>query len=218
MRSFVKVFPAVIWVALSVCGCGPQRCAPSLIHPHTPGKLFQESSVDLSFYKPVQERPGQDANIVFAVAASGGGYRAANFATGALLGLEELKNSNSPSRNALSEVDYFSSVSGGGFAVSAYISTLRDYSYFNGSAEGYSFASAVAPTAAKCPCEQKPAAEQKIDPCVRRHLAGVYKDFIGDFLRTLLPWNYLGFDNRNLRFEQAIDDDPLGLPVAQSET
>jgi len=210
MRSFVKVFPAVIWVALSVCGCGPERSTLSLIHPHTPGKLFQESSVDLSYYKPVQERPSQDANIVFAVAASGGGYRAANFATGALLGLEDLKNSNSPSRNALSEVDYFSSVSGGGFAVSAYISTLRDYSYFNGSAEGYSFASAVAPTAAKCPCEQKPPAEQKIDPCVRRHLAGVYKDFIEDFFRTLLPWNYLGFDDRSLRFEQAIDDDPLG--------
>ena len=210
MRSFVKVFPVGLWVVLSVCGCGEERCMPSLIHPHTPGKLFQESSVDLSYYKPVQERPGQDANIVFAVAASGGGYRAANFATGVLLGLEELKNSNSPSRNALSEVDYFSSVSGGGFAVSAYISTLRDYSYFNGSADGYSFASAVAPTTTKCPCEQKPSVEQKIDPCVRRHLAGVYKDFIGDFLRTLLPWNYLGFDNRNLRFEQAIDDDPLG--------
>jgi hypothetical protein len=210
MRSFVKVFPVCLWVALSVCGCGPERCEPSLIHPHQPGKLFQEGSVDLKFYKPVQERPGQDANIVFAVAASGGGYRAANFAAGALLGLEELKKSNLSSQNALSEVDYFSSVSGGGFAVSAYISTLYDYTYFNGSSDGYSFASAVAPTAAKCPCEQKPTAEQKVDPCVRRHLAGLYKDFIGDFLRTLLPWNYLGFDNRNLRFEQAIDDDPLG--------
>ena len=91
MRSFVKVFPVGLWVVLSVCGCGEERCMPSLIHPHTPGKLFQESSVDLSYYKPVQERPGQDANIVFAVAASGGGYRAANFATGVLLGLEELK-------------------------------------------------------------------------------------------------------------------------------
>ena len=210
MRSFVKVFPACLWVALSVCGCGPERCSPSLIHPHQPDKPFQECSVDLSFYKPVQERAGQDANIVLAVATSGGGYRAANFAAGALLGLEELKNSNSSSGNALSEVDYFSSVSGGGFAVSAYISTLHDYSYFNGSAEGYSFASAVAPTDAKCPCEHKPPAEQKIDPCVRRHLAGVYKDFIGDFLRTLVPWNQLGFDDRSMRFEQAIDDDALG--------
>jgi hypothetical protein len=210
MRSFLKVFPAIVWVTLTVCGCGPERCHPSLIHPHEPGKPFQECSIDLSFYKPVQERPGQDANIVFAVAASGGGYRAANFAAGALLGLEELKKSDSSPGNALTEVDYFSSVSGGGFAVSAYISTLRDYSHFNGSANGYSFASAVAPTAAKCPCERKPTAQQKIDPCVRRHLAGVYKDFIGDFFRTLLPWNYLGFDDRNQRFEQAIDDDPLG--------
>jgi hypothetical protein len=211
MRSFVKVFPIALALALSVCGCGPQRCAPSLIHPHQPGKPFQECSVDLNFYKPVQTRPGQDANIVFAVAASGGGYRAANFAAGALLGLEELKNADLPSRNALSEVDYFSSVSGGGFAVSAYISTLRDYNYFNGPADGYSFAAAISPTPAKCPCEQKQAAKQQIDPCVRRHLAGVYKDFIGDFFQTLLPWNHLGFDDRNLRFEQAIDDDALGF-------
>ena len=210
MRSFIKLFAGGLWVALAMAGCGPERCAPSLIHPHQPGRLFQEGSIDLSFYKPVQERPGQDANIVFAVAASGGGYRAANFATGAMLGLEGLKKSNSSCGNALSEVDYFSSVSGGGFAVSAYISTLRDYSYFNGSGDGYSFASAVEPTAVKCPCKQKPTAEQKIDPCVRRHLAGVYKDFIADFLRTLLPWNYLGFDDRSQRFEQAIDDDPLG--------
>jgi hypothetical protein len=39
----------------------------------------------------------------------------------------------------------------------------------------------------------------------------VYKNFIEDFFHTLLPWNHLGFDNRSLRFEQAIDDDQLGF-------
>jgi hypothetical protein len=210
MRSFLKAISAIIWLSLFAAGCSPARYEPSLIHPYKPGKSFQESSVDLAFYKSVQERPGQDPNIVFAVAASGGGYRAANFATGALLGLEELKDSNLPSRNVLSEVDYFSSVSGGGFAVSAYISTLSDYHRFTGSTAGYSFADAIAPTDAKCPCDGKPAIEQKTDPCARKHLLGLYNDFIGDFLRTLLPWNHLGFDRRNLRFEQAIDDDALG--------
>jgi len=209
MRSFVKIFPAIIWIALSVCGCGPERWAPSLIHPHTPGMPFQECSVDLSFYKPVQQRPGQDPNIVLVVAASGGGYRAANFSAGVLLGLEEIKNSQNSS-NVLTEVDYFSSVSGGGFAVGAYISTLRDYTRFNGSAEGFSFAEAMSQSAEKCPCKQKPPAEELSDPCVRKHLQGLYRDFISDFLRTLLPWNYLGFNKRNLRFEQAIDDDALG--------
>jgi hypothetical protein len=209
MRTFVKFFPAIIWVVVSVCGCGPERYAPSLLHPHRQGKPFQECSVDLSFYKPVQQRPGQDPNIVLVVAASGGGYRAANFTAGALLGLEEIKNLQSSS-NVLTEVDYFSSVSGGGFAVGAYISTLRDYNRFNGTTEGYSFAEAMAPTGEKCPCTRKPPAEQQIDPCVRKHLQGLYRDFIKDFLRTLLPWNYLDFNKRNLRFEEAIDDDTLG--------
>lgn len=209
MRSFVKVFAAIIWIALSVYGCGPKRYAPSLIHPHRAGKPFQECSVDLSFYKPVQQRPDQDPNIVLVVAASGGGYRAANFTAGALLGLEEIKNPQSSS-NVLTEVDYFSSVSGGGFAVGAYITTLRDYTRFNGSTGGFSFADAMAETDAKCPCTGRPPAEQQIDPCVRQHLQGLYNDFIKDFLRTLLPWSYLGFNKRNLRFEQAIDDDTLG--------
>jgi hypothetical protein len=91
MRSFVKVFPAIIWIVINICGCAPQRCSPSLIHPHQDGKPFQECAVDLSFYKQVQQRSGQDANIVFVVAVSGGGFRASNFATGAMLGLEELK-------------------------------------------------------------------------------------------------------------------------------
>jgi hypothetical protein len=210
MRLFLMVVSVITWLSLFVAGCSPARYVPSLIHPYKPGKSFQECSVDLSFYKPVQERPGQDPNIAFAVAASGGGYRAANFATGALLGLEELKDSNSPSHNALSEVDYFSSVSGGGFAVSAYLATLSDYRRFTGSTTGYLFANAIAPTDEKCPCDGKPAAQQNTDPCTRKHLLGLYKDFIGDFLRTLLPWNHLGFDARSQRFEQAIDDDALG--------
>jgi len=210
MRSFLKVVSAIILLSIFIAGCAPARYEPSLIHPYRPGKSFQESSVDLAFYKPVQERPAQDPNIAFAVAASGGGYRAANFAAGVLLGLEELRNSNLLSRNALSEVDYFSSVSGGGFAVSAYLSTLSDYRRFTGSTTGYLFANAIAPTDTKCPCQGKAAARQNTDPCARRHLMGLYKDFIGDFLRTLLPWNHLGFDVRSQRFEQAIDDDALG--------
>lgn len=210
MRPFLKVISVVTWVSLCALGCSSPRTEPSLIYPCQQGKIFQECSVDLTFYKSVQQRTGQDPNIVFAVAASGGGYRAANFTTGALLGLEELKDANSVGRNALSEVDYFSSVSGGGFAVSAYLSTLSDYRRFTGSSFGYLFANAIAPTDEKCPCQGKTAANSNTDPCARRHLMGLYKDFIGDFLRTLLPWNYLGFDDRSQRFEQAIDDDALG--------
>jgi len=210
MRLFAKEIAAVIWVLPVLCGCGPVRYEHSLIGPHPQDRPFQECSINLDFYKSVQQRPGQDANTVLAVAASGGGFRAANFTAGALQGLEELRGINQTSTNVLSQVDYFSTVSGGGFAVGVYISSLRDYTRFSGSADGYSFADVLAATDAKCPCMAKTKEEQKYDPCVRKHLQGLYKDFIADFLRTLLPWNHLGFDDRGQRFEQAIDDDMLG--------
>ncbi|MBN2018736.1 MAG: patatin-like phospholipase family protein [Sedimentisphaerales bacterium] len=209
MYSFAKVFPVIVCGILALAGCAPPQYEISLIHPYREGRPFEECSIDLGFYKPVQQRPGQDPNIVLVVAASGGGYRAANFAAGALLGLEEIQSRYLPAGNVLSEVDYFSSVSGGGFAVGAYFSTLLDYRRFNGTTKGYSFAAAIAPTTSACPCKHSPPPQQKSDPCVRRHLQGLYSDFIGDFLRTLLPWNHLGFDDRNLRFEKAIDDDTL---------
>jgi len=190
-------------------GCTQTRYEQSLIHPHPKDKPFQECSVNLDTYKSVQSRCGQDANLAIAVAASGGGYRAANFAAGALLGLEEITAGDSRNNNALSQVDYFSTVSGGGFAVGTYISSLHDYLYFKGTFDGYSFAEALAQPAAKCPCRTA-ATDQSYDPCIRSHLQGLYRDFINDFLKTLLPWERLGFHERGFRFEQAIDDDILG--------
>ncbi len=81
--------------------------------------------VDVMRYEDVQTRVGQDPELTLVVAISGGGYRAANFALGALLGMEQLEyvqmgedgGGRENESNLLNEVDYFSTVSGGGLAV-----------------------------------------------------------------------------------------------------
>lgn len=81
--------------------------------------------VDLSQYRSVQERPNQDPDLAVAMAISGGGSRAANFAMGVMLGLEDLQVSKQ--QDGLNQVDYLSTVSGGGFAAGAYITALFDH-------------------------------------------------------------------------------------------
>lgn len=76
-------------------------------------------------YTSVQRRAGQDHNRAVAVAISGGGYRAANFAIGVLLALEEIQVQ--PHTNGLMEVDYLSTVSGGGLAAGTYIAALHQH-------------------------------------------------------------------------------------------
>jgi hypothetical protein len=85
-------------------------------------------TVELSYYRSVQERPRQDSSLAVAMCISGGGSRAANFGMGVMLGLEELELDNG--ENVLNQVDYLSTVSGGGFAAGAYISALYDHDYY----------------------------------------------------------------------------------------
>lgn len=85
--------------------------------------------VDLSQYQSVQSpigRPHQRPDIAIAVAASGGGYRAANLTAGVLMGLEQITDPNLKG-NLLEEVDYFSTVSGGGLGVGYYMASLYNY-------------------------------------------------------------------------------------------
>jgi hypothetical protein len=158
---------------------------------------------------------GQDPSLALAAAISGGGHRAANFAAGVLLELEQLTTQDSAGGNLLSEIDYFSTVSGGGFAAAAYISSLHDYIKFNGTKHGYSFAKVLRyPTAGyppvTCPCKKPPPAEQITDPCIRRHLQGFYSGVGGDLWRDVLSWATIGILERPGHFEKTLDDDVLG--------
>jgi len=88
-----------------------------------------EPTVDLGEYASAQNRPGQRKDIAVAVAISGGGMRAANFAAGVLVALEAtpVRGADGRPSNLLREVDYFSTVSGGGLAAGVYIANLNDY-------------------------------------------------------------------------------------------
>lgn len=99
----------------------------------------------LHAFRSVQDRPGQDPDLALVVAISGGGHRAANFGLGVLLGLEqtlvESPGGETARRgDALDEVDYFTTVSGGAFAAGVYLSSLRDHLDRGGAAGDYELA------------------------------------------------------------------------------
>lgn len=106
--------------------------------------LPEPVSIDLSRYRPVQERAdGQDPDLALVVAISGGGHRAANFAIGVLLALENLEIEGRHI-DLLREVDYLSTSSGGGFAAGLYISSLYDHLKANNNDRaGYSLAKSL---------------------------------------------------------------------------
>ncbi|HWY37552.1 MAG TPA: patatin-like phospholipase family protein [Bacteroidia bacterium] len=94
--------------------------------------------VAINNYKSVEKRNNtQDSTLSLAMSISGGGSRASNFGKGVLLELEKIAyNSNS---NVLHEIDYFSTVSGGGHAAGAYIGSLYAYDKESKHEGAYSF-------------------------------------------------------------------------------
>ncbi len=94
-----------------------------------PHLLSNVPVVDLGRYQSIEDdhrRPWQRSDIAIAVAASGGGYRAANVTAGFMLAMQNFHDPHLRG-SLLDEVDYYSTVSGSGFAVGAYISGLYDY-------------------------------------------------------------------------------------------
>src|SRR5437879_6312054 len=82
-----------------------------------------ESKLDRTIRDAMREelergRPGRDPGDLFGVAFSGGGIRSATFCLGVLQGLEKL--------GLLGFVDYLSTVSGGGYIGSWYLSCLKE--------------------------------------------------------------------------------------------
>ncbi len=204
------VFSALI---LIFSGC-TTRYAQSNIYPYC-DKAYQECTVNLKNYKSPQQRIEQDANLALTIAISGGGFRASNFSAGALAGLEELNAPLAAQGNCLSQADYFSTVSGGGFTAAAYISSLYDYMQFTGSADGYSFAKVLQNTAENqkpantCCLSNIPLQNYSTDPCIKRHLQGFYPDDIKHLISDIICW-FLHDTRKGGKFEQIIDDTFLG--------
>lgn len=99
-------------------------------------QALQSTDIQLNQYKPVESRPNKKEKFALAVTISGGGYRAANLGLGVLLGLEEIKTKNDG--NLLQEVDYFSTVSGGGLPVGLYLAKLHNYLETHCNADNFS--------------------------------------------------------------------------------
>ncbi|MGB0204858.1 MAG: patatin-like phospholipase family protein [Neptuniibacter sp.] len=116
IKSFI-----LLVLLITTYGCAT-RDETSYVHPYESGKRFQAPIVDINEYKLMHARLGLNEKLSLAVAISGGGERAANLGLGVLLGLEDIEN-----KNLLREVDYFSTVSGGGMPVAAYFSALHSY-------------------------------------------------------------------------------------------
>ncbi len=89
-------------------------------------ELQKTPIINLKQYKSVQSRPNQRSDVAIALAASGGGYRAANLTLGVLMGLEQIHSAKLKG-NLLQEVDYISTVSGSGFGVGYYFDKLYHY-------------------------------------------------------------------------------------------
>lgn len=101
-------------------------CSSLRINPAAAPSFDRPPTVDMSLYKSPNLRPGpQDPNLSIALSFSGGGARAAGLATGVLLGLEEIHDGRSRNNNLLGQVDYLSTVSGGGFAAALYLETVK---------------------------------------------------------------------------------------------
>ncbi|MFW6413922.1 MAG: patatin-like phospholipase family protein [Verrucomicrobiota bacterium] len=148
---------------------------------------FEPPRVDISRYKSVQTRPQQRSDMAVAVAISGGGHRAANFATGVLLALENLAIDDSNEINLLQEIDYFSTVSGGGFPVGIYLASRHDAQ----DDEPYSFRDALTN-------------DQE------RYLQNLRRDYQITLLQAGLVPELIGFKNAGDLLEKRFDEYLLG--------
>lgn len=98
-------------------------CASNKIAVYSDTRFDPIPKVETASYKSPQERKGQDSTNAIGVSISSGGSRAQYFGTGVLIGLDEIKNNT---LSFLDEIDYFSTVSGGGFAVGYYLSLIKN--------------------------------------------------------------------------------------------
>ncbi|MCB0842293.1 MAG: patatin-like phospholipase family protein [Bacteroidetes bacterium] len=120
----VKITSYALGAILLCFGC------KSKIYTHRHQFIQKEAPIiDVQKYRSVQERPNQNPDVAIAMAISGGGSRAYNFAMGVLLELDNIYIGQQ--RSILNEIDYFSTVSGGGFAAGSYVSALYEHQTYH---------------------------------------------------------------------------------------
>ncbi len=194
----------LLTVSLSLAACAT-RSAKIELGDAWPA---EEPTIHLNAYESVQRRPGQRSDIALAVAISGGGMRAGNFAAGVLKALESVQvpGPGGSRSNLLREVDYFSTVSGGGMAAGSYITHLLEYRRQHPedrNAAGFSFS------------QRGHASPSESGRSWREALAKNYQASIaGSFFNPLMMTNL----DRGDILEGRLDENVLGLNDGKSLT
>jgi predicted acylesterase/phospholipase RssA len=135
VKPFNYLLLPLVAISLLLAGCSSLNSLGGktvALDKETVNFLEHSPEINLDTLAPQNKRPNQELTSVdFMVSLSGGGQRAAAFAIGVLSELEKLKINANPNNgdnknifNALNEIDYMSTVSGGSWAGGAYITEL----------------------------------------------------------------------------------------------
>ena len=176
-------------IAVFASLCLMMSCSPKIVPDR---EIFLQDGesvpkVNLSYYKSVQERANQNPDLAVALAISGGGSRASNFGVGIMLGLEQIIQENG--NNVLQEIDYLSTVSGGGFAGGAYIASLFEHHYSSRNKHDYKLGS-------------------HWNRCIKENLQ---QSFMGAILKNYLnPTLWFTFADDGDALERTVNDHVLG--------
>lgn len=192
-----RVLPTLLLAALlSACATRTRRS--------TLGNAWQatEPQMDMGRYENVQKRPGQRGDIAVAVAISGGGMRAANFAAGVLQALEKIpvKGADGGVSNLLREVDYFSTASGGGLAAVSYVLHLAEYQQRH----------PEDPMAKEFRFGPKREGDSMEDPSGRNWRDALSRNYQASMIRALFNPIMMGSMNRGDVLERRLDDNVVG--------
>ncbi len=131
-RFLINFFELLLILSVVLTGCKTAIAVNAEIKDQPIEPITLES------YADVQQRKSdnyQNPNLALGLSISGGGSRAEYYGLGVLMGLDEivlpqdsLRNvsNSSTKRNFLNDVDYFSTVSGGGFAAGYYLGARKN--------------------------------------------------------------------------------------------
>jgi predicted acylesterase/phospholipase RssA len=120
MKNLIKGIQGIFLLTFSMTF---NSCIDNKIIVYSDNRYTKIQPVETKQYKTPQLRVGQDGENALGLAISGGGSRAQYFGLGVLIGLDEIKEN---SKTFLNEIDYFSTVSGGGFGAGYYLTLKKN--------------------------------------------------------------------------------------------
>lgn len=119
-----KINVSYIFIYLTLCILFIYSCGSAKMEVYSDRNYKPIPAIETSYYKSPQLRKNQDSTLTLGISISGGGSRAQYFGFGVLVGLDEIEYESINKNSFLEEIDYFSTVSGGGYGAGYYL-TLK---------------------------------------------------------------------------------------------